>query len=168
MPDVRALTFGEIVEYKGLINVEDLYKLIDKWFRDHGYDKNEIWSYEEIYEDGKQITLKIQPYKKISDYIRIEIRITATLKKLNEVILEKKGLKIKTMKGEARFVFDTFIITDYGGHWETRPLYFFMKTVAEKFLYKSYIDNYNDLLLKDKDDIKREIRKFLNMQRLGD
>jgi hypothetical protein len=165
--EVRAVSFGENIDYRGLVNVQDLYKLIDKWFLDHRYDKREIWNFEEVYEDGKQLTLKLQPFRRISDYVRIEIRLTMTLKKLNEVILEKKDLKIKTMKGEAYFVFDTFIITDYEGHWETRPIYFFFKVLSEKFLYKSYVDSFEDVLIKDKEDLKHEIRKFLNMQRLG-
>ncbi len=165
--EVRAITFGEGLDYRGLIDVQDLYKLIDKWFKEHRYDKREIWNFEEVYEDGKQITLKLQPFRRISDYVRIEIRLTVTLKKLTEVIIEKKELKIKTMKGEAHFVFDTFIITDYEGHWETRPMYYFMKVLAEKFLYKSYVDSFEDVLVKDKEDLKHEIRKFLNIQRIG-
>jgi hypothetical protein len=168
MPEVKALTYGEAMNYTGLINVEDLYRMIDKWFRDHGYRRNELWSFEEVFEDGKQITLKLQPFKEASDYVKMEIRISATLKKLTEVVIERKGLKFRTMKGEAHFVFDTFVVTDYEGHWEAKPVYFFFKTVAEKFLYRSYIDNFKDALLRDKEDIKHEIRKFLNMQRLGD
>jgi len=165
--EVRAVTFGENIDYRGLINVEDLYKLIDKWFNEHRYEKREIWNFEEVYEDGKQITLKLQPWRRISDYVRIEIRFTVTMKKLSEVILEKKDLKIKTMKGQAHFMFDTFIITDYEGHWETKPMHFFFKVLADKFLYKSYVDNFEDVLIKDKEDLKHEIRHFLNMQRLG-
>jgi len=165
MPEIRNLTYGESFTYKGLINVKELYALIDKWFKDHGYEKNELWNFEEVYEDGKQITLKLEPYRKISDYAKITIRMTVHLRKLQEVIVEKKDLKLKLMKGDARFVFDTFIVTDYEGHWETKPFYFFVKTIAEKFLYKSYIDRYEEVLLRDKDMIKRELKSFLNMQR---
>jgi len=165
MPEIRNLTYGESFTYKGLINVKELYALIDKWFKDHGYEKNELWNFEEIYEDGKQITLKVEPYRKISDYAKLTIRLTVNLRKLQEVVIEKKDLKLKLMKGDVNFIFDTFIVTDYEGHWETKPFYFFVKTIAEKFLYKSYIDRYEEILLRDKDMVKRELKSFLNMQR---
>ena len=167
MTEIKSVSYGESFTYKGLINVKDLYMLIDKWFKEHGYDKNELWNFEEIYEDGKQITLKIQPYKKISDYAKIEIRMTAILKKLKETTIQQKNQKITMMKGEATFTFDTFLFTDYEGQWTSKPIYFFMKTLAEKFFIKSYIDKYEETLIKDKDSVKREIKSFLNMTRQG-
>jgi len=69
------------------------------------------------------------------------------------------------MKGDAKFKFDTFLTTDYEGSWESKPLYFFFKTIAEKFLYRSVIDQYEQQALRDKDELKREIKSFLNMER---
>lgn len=165
MAEIKTLAYGESFSYKGLIDVKDLYRLLDKWFKEHGYDKNELWNFEEVYEDGKQITLKIQPYKKLSDYAKVEIRITVTMKRLKEVEIEKKTGKIKILRGEASFVFDVFLTTDYEEHWEQKPIYFFFKTVAEKFLYRSYIDKFEEQAMKDKDAVKRELKSYLNMQR---
>lgn len=168
MTEYKNLTFGETFKYKGLIDVKGLYRLIDKWFAENGYDKLEVWNFEEVYEDGKQITLKLHPYKKISDYIKIEIRILVLLSKLKETIIEQDGVKNKLMKGEASFKFDTFVVTDYEGHWSGKPFYFFIKTLMDKFVYRSYTERYEDTLMKDKDKIKREIKSFLNMTRFGD
>ncbi len=168
MSEYKNLTFGEKFTYKGLIDVKGLYRLIDKWFAEHGYDKVEAWNFEEVYEDGKQLTLKLQPYKKISDYVRIEIRLQAVLTKLKETKIEHDGVKLNLMRGQATFQFDTFVITDYEGHWAGKPFYFFMKTLLDKFIYRSYTDRYEEILINDKDKIKREIKSFLNMTRFGD
>ena len=165
MAEVKALKFGDSFQYKGLIDAKGLYKIIDKWFKDHGYDKVELWNYEEIYEDGKQLTLKLQPYKKISDYAKIEIRVTAVFSKCQDVVVTKDKVKIKLLKGSAKFTFDTFLTTDYENSWETKPLYFFMKIVAERFLYRSVIERYEEQGVGDTEDLKREIKSYLNMQR---
>jgi len=89
MTEVKTLCFGETFEYRGLIDTAGFYKLTDKWFNDHGYDKTELWNFEEIYEDGKQMTLRLQPYKKISDVAKIEIRITCEFKRCKDVTVEK-------------------------------------------------------------------------------
>lgn len=168
MSEYRNLSFGESFTYKGLIDVKGLYRLIDKWFQEHGYDKAEMWNFEEVYESGKQITLKLHPYKKINDYAKIEIRLVAMLTKLKETTIEQDGVKKTFMRGQAKFTFDTFIITDYEGHWSTKPFYFFIKTLLDKFIYKSYTDRYEEILMSDKDKIKREIKSFLNMTRFGE
>ena len=168
MVEYRNLTFGESFTYKGLIDVKGLYRLIDKWFQENGYDKFEVWNFEEVYEDGKQITLKLHPYKKISDYVKIEIRLNAVLTKLKETKIEQDGVKNILMRGQAKFQFDTFVVTDYEGHWSGTPFYFFMKTLLDKFIYRSYTDRYEEILVSDKDKIKREIKSFLNMTRFGD
>jgi len=165
MVEIKALSYGEQFAYKGLIDVSGLYKMIEKWLEDNGYDKVEIWNFEEVYEDGKQLTWKLEPYKNISDFAKIEIRIEAWFTKLKETIIEKDGLKSKMLRGQAKFKFDVFMITDYENYWGTKPIYFFLKTLADKFLYRSYIDRYEDVALEDKEGLKREIKSFLNMQR---
>lgn len=168
MTEYRNLTFGESFTYKGLIDVKGLYRLIDKWFKGNGYEKAEVWNFEEVYESGKQITLKLHPFKKISDYAKIEIRLTATLINLKETIIEQDGIKNNYMTGQGKFSFDTFIVTDYEGQWSEKPFYFFVKTLLDKLVYKSQTDKYEEILLTDKDKIKREIKSFLNMTRFGE
>lgn len=165
MGEIKTLRFGDSFKYKGLINSKELYKIIDTWLKTNGYDKVEIWNFEEIYDDGKQLTLKLQPYKKISDYAKIEIRITSVLSQLKDVVITKNKVKHKIQKGEASFKFDLFLTTDYEDSWETKPLYFFFKVLAEKFLYRGIIDRYEDQAQTDTDSLKREIKSYLNMER---
>lgn len=165
MVEIKTISFGEQFAYKGLIDVKNLYKVIEKWFSEAGYDKVELWNYEEVYEDGKQLTWKLEPFKKITDFAKVEIRIEAWLTKLKEVVVERDGVKVKLFRGEAKFKFDTFMITDYENYWGTKPMYFFLRTLADKFLYRSYVERYEEIALNDKEAIKREIKSFLNMQR---
>jgi len=71
------------------------------------------------------------------------------------------------MKGDAKFIFDVFLTTDYEDYWGTNPIYFFFKTLADKFLYRNYLDRYEELAMIDKEDLKRELKAFLNMQRFN-
>ena len=165
--EYKNLTFGESFTYKGLIDVKGLYRLLDKWFAERGYDKMEEWNYEEVYEDGKQITLKLKPYKKLSDYAMVEIRINAVLSKLKETEVEHDGVKTTLMKGQAKFQFETFVVTDYEGRWGSKPFYFFLKTLLDKFFFGSYTEKYEAVVIKDKDNLRRELKSFLNMTRFG-
>jgi len=165
MTEYKTLKLGDSFEYKGLIDVEGLYKTMDKWLKTNGYDKVETWNQEEIFESGKQCRWKFQPYKKISDLAKVEIRINVTLANLKDVTIEKNKMKHKLMKGEGKFVFDVFLCTDYENYWGTKPLYFFLKVIADKFLYRSYLDRYEEAAVKDAENLKKELKAYLNMQR---
>jgi len=72
------------------------------------------------------------------------------------------------MKGQAKFTFDTFVVTDYEGHWGNKPFYFFLKSLMDKYVYRTYTDRQEEILISDKNKVKREIKSFLNMTRFGE
>jgi hypothetical protein len=165
MAEIKILIDGRSLSYEGVFNIRDLYKTIDMWFKDRGYDKQEIKNWEDVSETEKQIVLEIIPYKKVSDYARIDIRIFMIFSKLMEIEVEKDNIKHKMNKGRAEFYFDAYLVTDYENKWETKPIFFFLKNVFDKFIYRSYISNYDSEAIRDCTEIENEIRSFLNMNR---
>ncbi|MFT4311083.1 MAG: hypothetical protein ACMXX7_00485 [Candidatus Woesearchaeota archaeon] len=166
MVEYKTLAFEEIINYKGLIDVKETYTLMNKWFTDRGYDHNEVFNMQHVYEDFKQITIETRPYKKISDYAKIEFKIEIAFSKLKEKVVERNGIKHKLMHGEANFIFTTYLVTDREGMWTSKPMYFLLRNLMERFLYRSYISRYEDEALSDKKKVMREIKSFLNMEKL--
>jgi hypothetical protein len=165
MAEVKTLIDGKSLSYEGVFNIKELYRLIDKWFKDHGYDKQEIKNWEDVSEAEKQIVLEIIPYKKVSDYARIDIRIFIIFSKLTEVDIEKDNIKFKMNKGRGEFYFDAYVVTDYENKWETKPFFYFVKNVFDKFIYRVYTSNYDTEAIRDCTEVENEIRGFLNMNR---
>jgi hypothetical protein len=165
MAEIKTLIDGKSLSYEGVFNIKELYKIIDTWFKDRGYDKQEIKNWEDVSENEKQIVLEIIPYKKISDYARIDIRIFMIFSRLSEIEVEKDNLRFKMNKGRAEFYFDAYVVTDYENKWQTRPIFFFIKNIIEKFIYRMYTVTYDSEAIRDTTEIENEIRSFLNMQR---
>jgi hypothetical protein len=155
----------KFVSFEGLFDLKDLFRSIVKWFNEHGYDMWENKNYEEVYEDGKKIIFELLPYKKVSDYYRLEIRVFATFENLKEVEVEVSGVKKRLLKGGANFTFDATLVTDYENRWEGRPTYYFYRALIDKFIYKSYTDRYEAELVKDAKEAQEEIKAYLNMFR---
>ena len=166
MPEVKTPSYENTIAYEGLIDVKETYQLLNKWFKDHSYDSNEVFNMEQVYEDFKQIIIETRPYKKISDYAKIEFKIEIAFSKLKEQIIERDGIKQKLMRGEANFVFTTYLVTDREGMWTSKPAYFLLRNIMERFLYRTYISRYEDEAIKDKNKVMREIKSFLNMEKL--
>ena len=166
MPEVTTLIRGRGVSYSGLIDVQGFYKMLDGWFLEHIYDKQELKNYEEVFEDGKQITLEIMPYKKMSDYAKIEIYMFIVFSHLQDTVVERDGKKKKMYKGDVSIEVDCYLTTDYENTYETKPLYYFMRTMLDKFVYKRYTSSFQKTAVADCNEIITNMKSFFNMQKV--
>ncbi|MBW2990575.1 hypothetical protein KY348_02610 [Candidatus Woesearchaeota archaeon] len=165
MAEKRIVYQDKLVSFEGLFNMKDLFRLICKWFNEHGYDMFENKNFEEVYEEGKKVICELIPYKKVTDYHKLEIRIFFTCENLKEVEVEIKGVKQKLLKGRIDATFDAILVTDYEGRWEGRPAHYFYRAIIDKFIYKSYTDKYEQQLIKEAKECQEEIKSYLNMFR---
>jgi hypothetical protein len=166
MPERRQVVTGEKIKYTGYFVAKDLWRFIDKWFADNGFgDRIEIYHDEKVTKTHKDIEVKYMPYKKVSDYIKIEHRLIIKIFDLVKKTIEKDGHKIKVDQGSVDIQFDSYITTDYEGRWENRPEFFFLRTIFDKFVFKTYTGKYEGMIAKHVDELKQEIEGFLNIYR---
>jgi hypothetical protein len=151
--------------FQGLFDLKGLFRTIIKWYNDHGYDMFENKNYEEVYEDGKKIIFELIPYRKVTDYHKLEIKMFTIAENLKEVEVELKGVKHRLLKGEISVTFDAVLLTDYEGRWEGRAVFYFFRALIDKFIYKSYTDTYEKQLKKDVQEVEEEMKAYLNMFR---
>ncbi len=165
MSEVRIIVDGLSLNYEGLFNVKDFYMMIDRFFWEKGYDKREINNLEKVEPEGKYIELELQPYKKLSDYAKIIIRIFIRMFDIKEVEIEVDGKKVKVNQGRLEILLDGFLETDYEGRWESKPSFVFIRTVFDKFIFKTYVGKHEGLLESEVNQLKTQMKSFLNLYR---
>lgn len=165
MPETFIVVRDKKLDYKGLFDPKGLYQVIQKLFKQHSFDWVEFKNSEHVYKDGKQIEMDLRPYKKFSDYVKAEIKMEIIATDLKEAVIEVKGLKRKMYKGHVTVTFTSFLITDYEASWETRPFYYLIRMLIDKYIYKGYIGNAKSELVSFTNEAYDEIRSFLNMHR---
>ncbi len=153
------------LQYEGLFDVNELYLTFDRWFREKQYDKREVKNVEFVKPEGKFVEVWLMPWKKITDYAKIEIKITLVMENLKEVEVEKDGHKIKMNQGTIKMVFDGYLTTDYENKWEGKPTYVFMRTLFDKFVYKGYTASFKAQVSEDLNHLHTTIKSFLNLYR---
>ncbi len=153
------------INYKGLFNVKELYRVIDSFFKDKGWDKREVRNKEFVSPEGKYVELWLEPFKKVSDYAKLILRIQIIMENLREVVVEKGRHKKKMNKGDVLIIIDGFLDTDYENRWEGRPEYVFIRTIFDKFIYRKHTGEFEALLVEDSDELKATIKSFLNLYR---
>ncbi len=84
------------------------------------------------------------------------------LKKV-EIVEGKKKLKVD--QGRVLIYIDGFIEHDYEHRWDDIPLFVFLRTLYDKFIYKAYTERFEHKLTNDVHSLYNEIEKFLNTSR---
>jgi len=156
------------LSYEGLLKITDLYKLVDGWLRQKGYDKREKRMAESITKTGKFIEWEMEPWKKITDYAKIVIKLRIIITDVKEVEVEIDKTKVKMNQGKADFVFDGYIETDYENRWESKPLFYFLRTLFDKYVFRSYTTGFHSNAIADVNDLHSRIKSFLNLYRYSD
>lgn len=151
--------------YEGLFDVNELYKFIDTYFREKGYDKKEIKNIEKVSDEGKYIELLLEPWKKITDYARNVIRVRIVMSDIKDVEVEKDKTKVKLNQGKVQVVIDAYMDTDYEERWENKPTFFFIRTLFDRFFYRQYTLGYQANVLNDVNQLHSNLKAFLNLYR---
>lgn len=162
MPDKRLIIDQLKLSYEGLFNASELYRLIDSWFYEKGWDKVEKMNQEMLTPEGKQIRILMEPYKNITDYFKLVIRIKITLTDVKDVEVEKDGELLRLNQGLVRFIFDGYVITDRKALWESTPFLWFMRTIFDRYVFKQQSGRAERWLRSDLDDLHTKIKTFLN------
>ena len=151
--------------YEGIFDLNGLYRTIDGWFYEKGYDKYEQKNYEQVLPTGKDIEIELLPWKKTTDYFKNIIRIRMKFANVKDIEVEKKGVKLKLQQGRIMMIFDGYLESDYEHKWDTRPMFFFLRTIFDKYIFKGYFVKAEKWLVNDLFDIHGRIQRFLNLHR---
>jgi len=165
MTETNIVVDNMALDYEGLFNAKDYYKLLDGFFAEKNYDKREGLSMEKVEASGKYIELEIEPYRKLTDYAKAVIRVRTKMFNVKEVEVEKDGHKLRLNQGKINILIDGLIQTDYENRWTDRPFYVFMRTLYDKFIYKRYMDDYTKYLKDEVGQLHTQLKSFFNLYR---
>jgi hypothetical protein len=152
------------MHYEGIFSVKDLYKLIDEYYEEKGYDKRELVNTEIVKDDGERfIEIIFMPWKKITDYAKSTQKLRVVMENIKAVEIEKDGLKVTANQGKLLFVYDVYIDTDYEEKWQKKGTHSVIRVLFDKFFFKQYTKQYFAEAIDDYKMLIYQIKTFLNM-----
>lgn len=155
----------ERLNYEGIFDAKELFAVLKDWATDRGYWLIEKKHGEAIKPEGKYIDMDFEPFRKYTDYAKSVIKIRAQFNELKDVVVERDGKKVKLQEGKVSFIFDGILETDYEHRWETKPIFHFLRTVFEKYVYTPFISGFERGVKEDTMSLKNQIKSFLNLSR---
>jgi hypothetical protein len=156
------------LKYSGLFSFYELFRMVDHWFIEKGFDKFEKKNFEYVYPTGKQIEIEIEPWRKMTDYLRYVIKINFYLTNIREVEVVRDNTKMKLNQGSVEITFDGYLDQDYENRWEHKPIFVFLRTLFDHYVFKIHTEKYEQGIIDMVNQLHSDLKGFLNMYRYSD
>ncbi|MEW5897228.1 MAG: hypothetical protein AB1668_06025 [Nanoarchaeota archaeon] len=154
------------INYRGIFSADELFSVVNKALAEKGYTKKEKKSEELVTPAGRMLFLELRPFKVVTHYITLMIKIRITLDNVTEAVEEIRGERKAFQRGDVNVAFDAWSLTDYEHRWGMKPWLYFVKGVVNKFLYSWPIESGSiSTLLSDTAHIYAQVKKLLNSYR---
>ncbi|MFC1768400.1 hypothetical protein ACFLZX_01425 [Nanoarchaeota archaeon] len=163
MSEVRLLVDHIKFEYNGVFDIDSLFKHIQAWLLERGYEKKVDKNYQFDGETGKFIEWQISPWKKISDYNRNIMKLRMLIYDLNEIEVEKDNKKQKMGQAKIICYLDAFLEHDYEHRWDGHPMLLLFRTMYDRFIYKIYTERFEEQITYDAHHFFDVIQSFFNV-----
>ena len=164
MPQRDIIASGIKIKQRSVFNLDELYKIMWRWFELYGYDMQEL-EYRDSLEGGsKHLEIKWRSTKRIDDYIEFAIYTNFLILGLEKVEIEQDGVKTKADKGEVEMNFTAALNKDPEDKWEG-GYNRFLRDVYDKYVIKNRIDSLSGELYEELYKLLDEVKAFLNLHR---
>ncbi len=169
MSEKKLIVDQKRLTYDGLFDATELYRIINRYFWEKGYDWHEPYNIERTLPTGKDIEIEVRPWKKRSTFAKTIVKIRLFMKNVKEVEIEKEGVKVKLNQGNVQIIFDSYLETDYEHRWEGKgagvPVFYFIRILFDRYVMRQYMAGYESNVIEEVNQIFNFVKAFLNMYR---
>lgn len=163
MGHVKVIVDHDKIDYSGPLDANSLLRMIENFIWEKGFNKKQDKDFEQNTHNGKFIEWEISPWKWVSDYIRYIVRIRVLGYDIVKADVVSNGRKAKVDSGRVIIVIDGFIEYDLQNKWEGNPLFHFLRSIYDNFIFKAYTERFENVLVHDINHLHDHIEKFLNL-----
>ncbi len=163
MGDNRIFVDNLRFSYEGPFQAQELFRTINNYFYDKGYDKKPLKEFEYHMPNGTFIEFQISPWKKITDYMRLEINIRILVSEMTKKDVVIEGQKRAVDNGKVLIVINAYTETDYDTRWEDRAMFQFIRVLYDKYFYKDYYQRYEYILTDHVNQLYALMQRLFNV-----
>ena len=163
MVEKKILVDDMRLQYTGLFEITELYRLFDQLIHERGYVKQEKKSDQFNSKAGRQIYLEIRPVKEFEQDFMSTIKVRIKMSDVRDVVKNVNGRKKEFNQGTIMMVFDGWTTTFYEFAWETKPMFVFLRMLIDKYIYKISFGKYEGEIINDVHYIYDKIKAHLNL-----
>ncbi|MGD9276731.1 MAG: hypothetical protein PVJ67_06175 [Candidatus Pacearchaeota archaeon] len=157
--------FSSSVKYAGIFSFKDFYKFCHEYLTEElGFGMGEGKYEEKLAGDAKNIVVEWKGEDKVTDYFQFKISVSFEVNGLKNVEVMEGNKKVKTNEGSIKVKISGTLVRDYQGKFETSGFQKFMRSIYEKWVIPSRIDQFEGKLAGDCDDFLGQAKAYLDLE----
>jgi len=158
--------FSSKVKYRGIFSFPDFYKFCYEWLKDEtGLSALAEDKYDEkLAGDSKEIQIEWTGTRKVTDYFKFQVKVKFRILGLTNVEIKQGDMKIKTNSGSVEIKVAGTLIRDYEGKFETNAFNKFLRSIYEKWVITSRVEQFEDKLAGDCDEFISQAKAYLDLE----
>jgi len=156
---------GLKIKQKSVFNLDELYKLMFRWFELYGYDMQELEYRDSIEGNGKHLEIKWRAKKQIDDYLQFVIVTNFLVLGFESIEIDRDGAKVKTDKGEVEINISASLEKDWQDKWAETGYAKVIREIYDKYIIKSRIESLEGELYEEVYKLIDEVKSFLNLHK---
>jgi hypothetical protein len=152
----------------GIYNYGGFYKFCYQWLTQEvglGSFAERAYS-EKVSGDSKEIDIKWEGMKNISDYFRMEVKITFKFLGLKKIeAMKEDGTKVRTNQvASTEMDVKGILVRDYKGKFETSGIAKFWRGIYERWVIPERIDQIEDKVSGDLDEFVGQVKAYFALE----
>jgi len=164
MPE-KETVFSSKIKSTGIFSFKDFYKFCYDWLKDEtGLTVKENKYTEKIEGAAKKIEVEWEGEKKLTDFFRFDTKVKFKVDNLKEIEVPQGGAKVKTNQGAVEIEIKGILVRDYEGKFETTAFKKFMRSVYEKWVIPSSLEEYRTMIAEDCDKFLNQAKAYLDLE----
>ena len=160
----KETVYSSTIKYNGIFSFKDFYKFCYEWLTEEiGLDIMEDKYEEKISGDRKEIAVEWTGERKLTDYFKFDGKIGFMIN-IREAEIVKEGVKIRTNEGSCKVSIKGIIVRDYQGKFETSAFNKFLRSIYEKWVITSRIEEIKGKIAGDCDEFLSQTKAYLDLE----
>ena len=151
------------LHYDGVFDIIEFFKEVEDWIESNGYQKEIKKKAEYVEPTGKKLEWFLEIWKMPTDWGKIVVRMRAIFTDVKEVELKKGRHTRKMNQGSVLILFDGFLETDLKGRWQQKPLYYFLRMVYDKLVWRIWTNKYINDVISACYELHKDLQGFFNL-----
>jgi len=169
MVEKKHIVFDLRLSYNGPLSIEEFYAEVEKWMDDKGLQKDLKKKSEDVMQKGKKIEWVIEAFKDLTSEVKHLVILRALFNNVKEFKIKKKGHTVKINQADVLIVIDGFIETSLTSRWTQAPLFQFLRTLFDKYIWNvghSGAEMHESIVYEDCYDLHKRLKAFFNLSKM--
>ncbi len=163
MVEKKIVVYDLRLSYNGPLRIEEFYKEVEDWTKEKGMEKELKKKMEHVTSKGKEIEWTVECWKNVAEYAKVVVRLRAMFHDVKEVNTVIDGKKARINQANVLLIFDGILETELSERWEQKPLFYFIRALFDKFVWKFHTEKYFDVVYADTHDLHRRLKSFFSL-----